>query len=129
MNTLVALGRRTPAGAGVIDQDVDGAVVARDRFDQRRHLVRLGEVVDYREGLDAAGREVSLGVLEFRRLARADRNPGAHLTQGFSHLQAEAARAAGDQRHLALELEQLADSHLRRPRTGLPPPGRRRCTW
>ena len=76
-----------------------------DGLDQRRHLVRLGEIIDHGQGIDALLRQLRLGLREFRGLARADRNFCAHLSQTPGDLQPQAARTAGDESHTALQLE------------------------
>ena len=58
-------------------------------------------------------------------LARGDRDLAAHLAQPLGDLQAQAARAAGDERHLALEVEELARAHhatSNSPAAPMPPP-------
>src|ERR1700678_4096188 len=49
----VQFGRCAPARAGVVDQDVDTAAMHGDFLDQRRYLVRLRQIADRGESLDA----------------------------------------------------------------------------
>jgi hypothetical protein len=55
--------------------------------------------------LDAQAFQVRLGLRQFVGLARRDGEFGAHLAQRLGHLQAQAARAAGDQGDLAGQIE------------------------
>src|SRR5206468_1372353 len=49
--------------------------------------------------------------IELVRLARADGDARAELAEHLGHLQAEPARAAGDEGDLALEIEEPGEAH------------------
>src|SRR5690606_26894586 len=69
--------------------------------------------------------QMRLGLGQFVGLARGDGHARAHLAQGLRHLQAEPARAAGDERRLAGQIEELLDRHhatSNRPAAPCPPP-------
>jgi hypothetical protein len=79
--------------------------VTHHRLDQGRHLIRHGEIMGDGEGIDALRREFSLRLGEFIGFAGGDGDARAHLGQALRDLQSEAARTAGDEGHLAAELE------------------------
>mgnify|MGYP003694039445 CR=1 FL=1 len=53
--------------------------------------------------------QVRRRLLEVAGLARGEQHARAGLAERLGDLQAEAARAAGDERGLAVQVEQLAD--------------------
>ena len=53
--------------------------------------------------------------VELVLLARGHGHARAHFTQALRHLQADAARAAGDDRHLAAQVEEIPDAHCGAP--------------
>jgi hypothetical protein len=55
------------------------------------------------------GLQVGRGLLQVGGLARGQHDLGAGLAQRLGHLQAQAARAAGDQGRLAGQVEQFLD--------------------
>ena len=64
--------------------------------------------------------QVGGSLLQVGRLARGEHDLGAGLTQRMRHLQAEPARAACDEGHLAGEVEELHHGcgHVRTPGRG-----------
>ena len=105
----VILGCRAPGGAGVVDEDVH---LAETRHRVLRHphdLARLAHVGSDPERLDAALLQMPGRFLEVAGLARGEQDAGAGLAERLGDLQAEAARAAGDERGLAGKVEQLAN--------------------
>ena len=122
----VFLGRRAPGRAGVVDQDIDSAVVLDHRLDQRRHLLGLGQVIDHGQAHRCrASCKIGFGFLEFAGLARADGDLRAHLAQALGDLQSEAARTAGDQRHAPLSSNRSrtpTQATSNRPAAPWPPP-------
>ena len=64
-------------------------------------LARLAQVGGDPERLDACGLQVRRGFLEVAGLARGQHDARAGLAERLGDLQAEAARAAGDERGLA----------------------------
>jgi hypothetical protein len=60
--------------------------------------------IDRKEVLDISDESLD-GSLEFVGLARGHDDPGPHLEESFRDLQADAARAAGDQRRASSEIE------------------------
>src|SRR5690606_26575315 len=96
--------------AGVVDQDVDPAERVVGRLDQRVDLVPPPDVTAVRQG-PAAERLDFGGHLPARvHLAAGDDHvgPGAGERQG--HLAPQAPAAAGDQRDLAGEIENVVHS-------------------
>jgi hypothetical protein len=69
------------------------------------HLVRLAGVGGDPARVDAACGQVRAGLFQVGGLARHQHDLGAGFAQRFGHLQAQAARAAGDQRGLARQVE------------------------
>jgi hypothetical protein len=61
-------------------------------------------------GVDAGGLQVGHGLFQIGGLARTQHDARACLAQRVRHLQAQAARAAGDEGGLAREVEQLLNS-------------------
>ncbi len=61
--------------------------------------------------IDAVAAQLRARGFEFVGLARGEHQPRAHLAQRRRDLQAEAARAAGDQRGAAGQVEELANAH------------------
>ncbi|MNV64976.1 hypothetical protein D3C71_1576440 [compost metagenome] len=100
-----------PGGARVVDEDVDGAKTLQHLVDQAGDFSGLLQVVHHRQHLVAQTFQVFLGFGQFVGLARRDGELGAHFAQGLGHLQAQPARSAGDQSHLAGEIEELFDAH------------------
>ncbi len=114
----MVLRRRGPDAAGVVDEDVDVAQLFNRCHRQRVGCRRIGQVGRDRIRLDTMCGQRRHGFVEIGLLARADDHPGALLAQCQRHLQAQAARAAGDQRRSALQAEKLLDGchdgcHLR----------------
>ncbi len=108
----MVLGRRAPGGAGVVDQDVDrGPGAASPRRQTRLDLRRVAGSRPRssarrcpRPAGAAAASSRSAALRELSMILRAG------LAQRLGHLQAQAARAAGDQRGLAAQVEQFAGS-------------------
>ncbi|MNV92318.1 hypothetical protein D3C71_1868970 [compost metagenome] len=98
-------GRCAPGRAGVVDQDVDRTVGADDLIDQRRDRRQIADIAGECLRIDAERPQVRDGGVEFVLLARGDRDLGAEFAERLGHLQAEAARAAGDERDAPLEIE------------------------
>jgi hypothetical protein len=105
----VVLGGCAPGGAGVVDEDVDLAEplhrLVRDALD----LFGLARVGGDPARVDALVLQVRGGFLEVACLARGQQDLGAGFAQRLGDLQPEAARAAGDQRRLAGQVEQCLD--------------------
>jgi hypothetical protein len=105
----VALGRRAPAGARVVDEDVDRAHALQRLVGQAAGVFFLRAVGGDPARVDAGGLQLGRGLLQVFGLARAQHDPGAGLAERVGHLQAQAARAAGDEGGLAGEVEELLD--------------------
>ena len=105
------LGRRAPGGAGVVHQDVDLARIAAGLLRRRRDGFAPADVADIGSGIDLPLFQMGDGFVELVLLARGDRDPGAHLAERLGHLQAEAARAAGDERVPSPQAEKVKNLH------------------
>ena len=103
----MVFGRRAPGGAGVVDQDVHVAHALQRLVGQAADVLFLGAVGGDPARVDAGGLQLGGGLLQVVGLARAQHDPRAGFAQRVGHLQAQAARAAGDQGGLAVEVEQL----------------------
>ena len=68
----------------------------------------LGEIHRQGRGGDLPGGEMRNGRVELILLARGQHQGGAEFAERFGNLKAQPARAAGDQRHAAREVEQLS---------------------
>ncbi len=95
------------SGAGVVDQDVHVAHTLQGLVSQAVDVGLLRSVGGDPAGVDAGGLQVGHGLFQVSRLARAEHDARTRLAQRMGHLQAQAARAAGDERGLALEIEEL----------------------
>ncbi len=80
---------------------------ASTAIDHRWNRGELRKVARDGETLDALAFEVRACLVQFRLLARGERDFRAHLAQCFGHLQADSARAAGDDGDLAVEAQQI----------------------
>jgi hypothetical protein len=63
------------------------------------------KITDHGECVDASGSKGGCGARQFLGAARADGDLRSHFAQGRGDLQAETARAAGDERDLIPKLE------------------------
>ena len=106
-------------GAGVVDQDVDVTEAFERLGAHLVHLRRVARIGRDPARVDALVLQVRGGFFEVARLARREHDLGAGFAERLGDLQAEAARAAGDQRVPASEVEQLRD----RCRQGVSPWG------
>ena len=80
-----------------LGEAIANAKIVDTAADELRADVRAGR-------LDAERAQVRRRRVELVPLARGDRHARPHLAERLGHLQAEAARAAGDQGDLAVEL-------------------------
>ncbi len=102
--------RRAPGGAGVVDQDVERALVLGVGLDQRLRAVERRHVGRQRDAV-AEGRQLLGGLVAGRGLARRDVDARALRQEAFGDHAADAARAAGDERAAALEREESGGVH------------------
>ena len=104
------LGRRAPACARVVDEDVDVAE-ALDRFsDQRLRAIGRAEIRGDRARFDAELLQMLDRLVEFVLLACRKNQLRALLAQRFGDLQPESARASGDECGAAGEVEEFLDA-------------------
>ena len=101
--------------AGVVDEDVDAPEVAVDVLDEGVELVPVPDVAGARGSLGALGAQRRRDLVAGVGLAADDDDLGARLGERPGHGEPEPARAAGDDRDAAGEVEAVA----RRPRPGL----------
>src|SRR5439155_26236106 len=97
-------GRRAPGGAGVVDEDVDLPQALQRFTGDTLNFFGLAHVGRDPARVDALGLQVCRRLFEIAGLARAQQNLRARFTERLGDLQPEAARAAGDERRLALEV-------------------------
>ena len=105
----VVFGGRAPGGAGVVDQNVHIAHALQGFVGQAVDFAFLGAVGGNPAGVNAGGLQLGGGLFQVSGLARAEHDLGTGFAQGVGHLQAQAARAAGDQCGLAGQVKQLLD--------------------
>ncbi len=105
----VVFGRCAPGGASVVDQDVDVAHALHRLAGQAVDFSLLGAVRRNPAGINARGLQFGGGRFQVRSLARTEHDFGSSLAQRMRHLQAQAARATGDEYSFSLEVEQLLD--------------------
>ena len=109
----VVFGRRAPGGACVVHEDVHMATQAANGFvGQAADVGLVGAVSGNPLRINASGFQLGNGLFQVRRLARAEQYLGTGFAQRVGQLQAQAARAAGDQGGLALEVEELLDGAM-----------------
>ena len=97
--------RRSPGGAGVVDENVDGAELLHYADDHRSDGVCLREVVDKAFGVEAAGVELCKRGFELVCLTRGNGDFRSHVAERFGHREPQAARAASNQCNAAREVE------------------------
>ena len=100
------------ADAGVVDEHVDGPELIRDPLEHRRHARRVGHVE--RHGQRA---ELVRGGGRAPGVAGGDRDARARFPQRAGERIAEAAVAAGDDGHPAVEPERVERAHESASRT------------
>ena len=103
------LGRRAPGDAGVVDEDIETAVALRDLVDERFDRRRVGHVAARGADVEAGGAQLGLGRLQPLGTSAGDRHRRAGLGQPLGDLSAQPARAAGDERHPAGQVEERSD--------------------
>ncbi len=102
--------RRPPRRTGVVDEDVQRRLTLGERVGEATALGLGGEVSRQRHAGADLG-ELGGDLLAHRRLARRDVDPGAGLDHPPGDHQADATTAAGDERGLPLDREQIVDGH------------------
>src|SRR5256885_10271440 len=85
----VLLGRRAPAGARVVDEDVHLAQALQGLGGQALDVGLVGAVGGDPAGVDACGLQLGSGFLQVGGLSRTQHDPGARLAQRMGHLQAQ----------------------------------------
>ncbi len=115
---------RAPGGAGVVDQDVEGADPTRQLLGQTAAPV-LGGQVGRQRRTGPVGRERGGDLVAGVGLARRDVDGGAGVDEPLGDHPADAAGPPGHQRRLALDGEEVRAAHgailpeaARRCRTG-----------
>ena len=103
----MVLGRSTPGGTRVVDQNVHMAQPAHRHLGQPGDIGRISAVSSHHIGLDAARAQVGCGLLQVLEFSRGQEYLGTGFTQSLGQLQPQPTRAAGDQGGFALEVEQL----------------------
>ena len=103
------LGRRTPGRTGVVDQDVDIAHALQRLIGQAHDLGLFGAVSGNPARINTGGLQLGGCLFQIFRLARTEHDFGAGFAQRMRQLQAQAARAAGNQGGLARQIEKLLD--------------------
>ena len=93
--------------AGIVDENVDAAELFGDAFDHGSDISLVGDVGGDRDRPDAARLELGGRGGRFRFIAADHRDVGAGFRQPPRHAEPDAAIAAGDDSHLAAEIEQF----------------------
>ncbi|MNE65883.1 hypothetical protein D3C80_1614030 [compost metagenome] len=96
--------------AGVVDQHVEAAVTLDHRIDQALSLLDVAHVAGYELRLAAA-----MGRQTVRRVAPADHHLGAALEEAQADAAPNPLAAAGDQDHLAAEIDRIVHAPPRWP--------------
>ena len=110
---------RRRVDAGVVDQHVDTAEPVDDLLDEPGDGVPVTDVAGEGEHLGAGGGPDLLGHLVAQLLlAGADHDLGAGRGQSLDHGPADALGGAGDDGHLAGEVEHIGTAHLLGLRSG-----------
>ena len=107
--------------AGVGDDDVEAAVVPRERIDRPRHRFRIGDVGDKRQRVASRPQYLFRGFVDFLRRAAQHADAGALAGESNRRGFANPRSGASDQRDLSLKL-----SHRHAPRYSS---GYNRHTW
>ena len=91
--------------AGVVDEDVDPSEFAPDVVGHSGDSGLVGDIGDHGYRFGAALPEFGGRGIRLRLVAPDDRDSGTGFRQPARHAKADAAIAAGDDRHLATEIE------------------------
>lgn len=90
--------------AGVGDDDVEAAVVPRERIDRSRHRFRIGDVGDKRQGVASRQHYFFRGLADFVRRAAQHADAGALAGESNRRGFANPRSGASDQRDPSLKL-------------------------
>ena len=108
LGDLERVRRLADVDAGVVDEDVDAAEFAVDALDHGGDGGLVGDIGGHGDRLGAALFELGDRGERFGLVASDDRDRGAGFRQSAGHAEPDAAIAAGDDGHLAAEIEQLS---------------------
>ena len=100
-----ACGGFADVDAGVVDEDIDPAEFAYRPLDHRGDGGFVGDVGNHRDRLGAALLKLGDRLVRLRFIAPDDGDRGACFRKPARHAEADAAIAAGDDGHLAGEVE------------------------
>ena len=92
--------------AGIVDEDIDAAEIAGDALGHGGDCGLVGDVGGHGDRPSATSRQFGDRGGRFRLVAADDCDGSACLRKAAGHAEPDAAIAAGDDRDLAVEIEQ-----------------------